>query len=60
MQTAGKEYLEEEAHVLVPAALAEHFSEQVDQLRMATDRAEARIAQLSQQLKKKNNQDRPD
>ena len=41
--TVSKEYLEEEVEVLVPKPLMEKFSQQVSELRLATDRAEAKI-----------------
>lgn len=48
LTTTSKEYLEDEIQMLVPKPLAEHFSQQVADLRLATDRAEARLEQLKQ------------
>jgi len=45
-RTAGKEYLEDEIRVVTPAPLLNNFARDVDTLRLATDRLEARIAQL--------------
>lgn len=47
---SGKEYLEDEIELLTPKPLAEHFSQQVADLRLATDRAEARLNLLKQQI----------
>lgn len=46
--TSSKEYLEDEIQLLVPKPLSEHFSQQVADLRLATDRAEARLQQIQQ------------
>lgn len=43
---AGKEYLEDEVQLVAPAPLLDQFSADVDQLRLSTDRLEARIARL--------------
>lgn len=58
LTTTSKEYLEDEIQMLVPKPLAEHFSQQVADLRLATDRAEARLEQLKQlnSKKKQSNQ----
>lgn len=45
---AGKDYLEDEARLITPEPLARQFSNDVDELRLATDRLSARIAQLQQ------------
>ena len=52
--TSSKEYLEDEIQLLVPKPLAEHFSQQVSDLRLATDRAEARLAQIKQIINTRN------
>ena len=52
MGTASKQYLEEETDMLVPKPLMENFSQQVSELRLATDRAEARLKLLQQKLAK--------
>ncbi len=44
-----KEYLQEEANVLVPPALAEEFTEHVTELREGVDRLDARLRRLEQQ-----------
>jgi ubiquinone biosynthesis protein UbiJ len=54
LATSGKEYLEDEVELLVPKPLAQHFASQVSDLRLATDRAEARIEQVRQQIIKRN------
>ena len=54
LASSGKEYLEDEIHLLVPKPLAEHFSEQVADLRLATDRAEARLEHLKQLINNRN------
>ncbi len=43
---AVKEYLEDEAQLLTPEPLAAQFADEVDQLRLATDRLEARTLHL--------------
>lgn len=48
LATSSKEYLEDEVQLLVPKPLAEHFGQQVSDLRLATDRAEARLEHLRQ------------
>ena len=48
LATSSKEYLEDEIQLLVPKPLAEHFANQVSDLRLATDRAEARLEQVKQ------------
>jgi ubiquinone biosynthesis protein UbiJ len=50
---AGKDYLEDEARLITPEPLARQFSNDVDELRLATDRLSARIAQLQQQATNK-------
>lgn len=50
LATSSKEYLEDEIQLLVPKPLAEHFTSQVSDLRLATDRAEARLQQIKQQI----------
>jgi len=52
--TSSKEYLEDEIQVLVPKPLAQHFASQVSDLRLATDRAEARFEQIRQLIIKRN------
>lgn len=47
-QLNAKEYLQEEANILVPPTLAEEFAEQVTELREGVDRAEARLRRLEQ------------
>jgi ubiquinone biosynthesis protein UbiJ len=54
LATSSKEYLEDEVQLLVPKPLAEHFGQQVSDLRLATDRAEARIEQIKQLINKRN------
>lgn len=48
LATSSKEYLEDEVQLLVPKPLAEHFASQVSELRLATDRAEARLEHIKQ------------
>lgn len=43
---AGKEYLEDEVQLITPAPLLDQFNADVDQLRLSTDRLEARIARV--------------
>jgi len=50
LATSSKEYLEDEIQLLVPKPLAEHFASQVSELRLATDRAEARLQQIKQRM----------
>jgi ubiquinone biosynthesis protein UbiJ len=54
LATSSKEYLEDEVQLLVPKPLAEHFASQVSDLRLATDRAEARLEQIRQLISKRN------
>ena len=54
LATSSKEYLEDEIQVLVPKPLAEHFASQVSDLRLATDRAEARLEHVKQRIIKHN------
>lgn len=54
LASSSKEYLEDEIHLLVPKPLAEHFGQQVSDLRLATDRAEARLEQIKQLINKRN------
>ncbi len=54
LTTSSKEYLEDEVQLLVPKPLAERFSQQVSDLRLATDRAEARLEHLRQLINKRN------
>lgn len=53
LATSSKEYLEDEVQLLVPKPLAEHFTSQVSELRLATDRAEARIEHIKQLIIKR-------
>jgi ubiquinone biosynthesis accessory factor UbiJ len=55
LATSSKEYLEDEIQLLVPQPLAEHFANQVSDLRLATDRAEARLEQIRQLIHQRNN-----
>lgn len=52
LATSSKEYLEDEIQLLVPKPLAEHFADQVSDLRLATDRADARIQRLQTLVEK--------
>ena len=54
LATSSKEYLEDEVHLLTPKPLAQHFSQQVADLRLATDRAEARLEQVKQLINLRN------
>ncbi len=54
LATSSKEYLEDELQVLVPKPLAEHFASQVSDLRLATDRAEARLEQIKSLILQSN------
>jgi ubiquinone biosynthesis protein UbiJ len=54
LATSSKEYLEDEVQLLLPKPLAEHFGQQVNDLRLATDRAEARLEQIKQLINKRN------
>lgn len=54
LATSSKEYLEDEVQLLVPKPLAEHFTSQVSELRLATDRAEAHLEHLKQLISKRN------
>lgn len=56
LATSSKEYLEDEVQLLVPKPLNEHFSQQVADLRLATDRAEARLQQIKQLIKSRKPQ----
>jgi len=49
-QANAKEYLQEEANLLVPQILSEEFSEQLSELREGVDRADARLRRLEQRL----------
>ncbi|PHS65453.1 MAG: hypothetical protein COB09_06775 [Thalassobium sp.] len=49
-RNAVKEYLEDEAQLLAPAPLAAQFADEVDQLRLATDRLEARTLRLAARM----------
>ena len=49
-RNAVKEYLEDEAQLLTPAPLAAQFADEVDQLRLATDRLEARTLRLAARM----------
>ena len=53
LATSSKEYLEDEVQLLVPKPIAEHFTSQVSELRLATDRAEARIEHIKQLIIKR-------
>jgi len=48
-QLNTKEYLEDEANLLVPRVLADEFASSVNELREAADRVEARLRRLEQQ-----------
>jgi len=52
LQLNTKEYLEEEADLLVPRVLADEFSTAVTELREGVDRAEARLRRLEQQTRR--------
>ncbi|CCK77482.1 MAG: SCP2 sterol-binding domain-containing protein [Oleispira antarctica] len=52
--TSSKEYLEDEVQLLVPKPLADHFASEVGELRLATDRAEARLEHVRQLINKHN------
>lgn len=54
LATSSKEYLEDEVQLLVPKPLADHFTSEIADLRLATDRAEARLEHLQQLIKKRN------
>jgi ubiquinone biosynthesis protein UbiJ len=54
LATNSKEYLEDEVQLLVPKPMAEDFGQQVSDLRLATDRAEARLAAIKQLIIKRN------
>ena len=54
LATSSKEYLEDEVQLLAPKPLAEHFTSQVSELRLATDRAEAHLEHLKQLISKRN------
>ena len=49
-RNAVKEYLEDEAQLLTPEPLAAQFADEVDQLRLATDRLEARTLRLAARM----------
>ncbi len=46
---AVKSYLEDEAELITPQPLVDYFNEQMDELRLRSDRLEARVALLEQQ-----------
>lgn len=48
VRTAAKEYLEDEAQLVTPAPLLAQFADEVDQLKLATDRLAARLDRLQQ------------
>lgn len=48
LQQAGRDYLQDESEVIAAPLLQQEFSHNVDQLRLACDRLEARISQLEQ------------
>lgn len=54
LATSSKEYLEDEIQLLVPQPLAEHFTNQVSDLRLAMDRAEARLQQIKKLIQQRN------
>ena len=54
LTASTKEYLEDEVQLLVPKPLAEHFEQQISELRLATDRAEARLEQIKHLINKRN------
>lgn len=54
LATSSKEYLEDEIKLLTPKPLAEHFSQQVAELRLATDRADARLEHIKQLINQRN------
>ena len=56
LATSSKEYLEDEIQLLVPKPLNEHFGQQIADLRLATDRAEARLQQLKQRVNNRKSQ----
>jgi ubiquinone biosynthesis protein UbiJ len=56
LATSSKEYLEDEIQLLVPKPLNEHFSQQVADLRLATDRADARLQQIKQLINNRKSQ----
>jgi len=49
-RNAVKEYLEDEAQLLTPEPLAAQFADEIDQLRLATDRLEARTQRLAARM----------
>jgi ubiquinone biosynthesis protein UbiJ len=51
---SSKEFLEDEIQLLTPQPLAQHFSQQVADLRLATDRAEARLEHIKQLIHQRN------
>ena len=48
MQLDTKDYLQEEANVLVPRTLAQEFDDEVTRVREAVDRADARLRRIEQ------------
>lgn len=52
-QRAAKSYLEDEAAYITPQPLLNYFNEQIDSLRLDTDRLDARLSQLEQQCSKR-------
>lgn len=54
LATSSKQYLEDEIQVLVPKPLAEYFTDQVSDLRLATDRAEARLQHIKTLIQQRN------
>lgn len=50
-KVATKEYLEDEAQLVTPEPLLSEFADQIDQLRFASDRLQARLERLQQQQK---------
>ncbi|MCD8522462.1 MAG: SCP2 sterol-binding domain-containing protein [Saccharospirillaceae bacterium] len=58
-RNAVKEYLEDEAQLLTPEPLAAQFADEVDQLRLATDRLEARTLRLEAGMQLSNSLNNP-
>ncbi len=58
-RNAVKEYLEDEAQLLTPEPLAAQFADEVDQLRLATDRLEARTLRLAARMQQNDSTNNP-
>ncbi len=54
-RAAAKEFLEDEVQLVTPAPLATQFADEVDELKLATDRLAARIERLQQQAAQSDN-----